>query len=87
MTMSRVRHDAISRSQQEWNQAAPFRIDFTHGGLRADCMKCGAGRVTWRFVGVEGFMPTFQFECECGNVAKRSVFNSASGFPETPAGG
>jgi hypothetical protein len=83
--MSRVRHDALSRSQQEWNQPQPFRIDFSHAGLRAECSKCRGGRVTWRFVGFERFMPTFRFECECGNAADRSVFNGVSGFPVEPA--
>jgi len=83
--MSRIRTDAISQSQQEWNKPQAFRIDFTWAGLKAECLKCGGGgRVVWAFVGYERFMPKFRFECECGNVAERCVFNGTSGFPVEP---
>jgi len=79
--VARVRQDAQSLSQQEWNQPQTFRIDFTWAGLKAECLKCrDGGRVVWNFVGLQRFMPTFQFKCECGNEATRSVFNAASGF-------
>jgi|GEM_PF-4878582 len=82
--MSRAKTNALSLSRQEWNQPAPFRIEFESMGLRAECLKCNRGNVVWSFAGLTRFMPTFRFSCECGNVAERPIFNSTSGFPAEP---
>ena len=77
--IGRVRHDAISRSQQEWNQPQTFKIDLSWAGLKAECLKCHAVRVVWSYLGIVGYKPTFRFACECGNEATRGILNATSG--------
>lgn len=49
--MSRLKHDALSQSRQEWRQPQAFRIELTFAGLRVECSTChGGGQVVWRYV-------------------------------------
>ena len=61
-----------------------FKIDLSWAGLKAECLKCHAGCVTWSYVGIVECRPAFKFACERGNEETRGVFNSAIGFPQRP---
>ena len=85
--MSRLKHDALSQSRQEWRQPQAFRIELTFAGLRAECSTChGGGQVVWSYLGIVQFAPAFRFECsQCGNQLQRRILNGTAAFPESPA--